>query len=273
MRRRRPGPGDDRRAPELTQPAAAHRHHFVFVGGLHRSGTTFLWECLAAHPAVSAFAGTGAPRDEGQWLQSVYPTAAEFGGAARFGFKPEAHLTESSALVSDDSRARLLDEWSRHWDMDKRVLLEKSPPNLIRARFLQALFPEASFVMILRHPIPVSYSIARRFGAGVRLAQLVRHWVACHELLAEDLPHLERVRVVHYERVVAGFADELAGVYAFLGVPYHELRRAPELDRNAGYAPRWSEDPQREEVTRWFDDDVRRFGYSLDDWDLLEPWA
>ena len=128
------------------------RHRFVFIGGLHRSGTTLLGRCLAAHPEVSGFADTGVPADEGQHLQDVYPTARTYGGPGRFGFAAEAHLTEDSPLVSEQSAESLLAAWAPHWDTARPVLVEKSPPNLIRFRFLQALFPEASFVAVVRAP-------------------------------------------------------------------------------------------------------------------------
>ena len=50
-------------------------HRLVFVGGLHRSGTTPLTRCLAAHAQISGFAHTGVEEDEGQHLQTVHPPA------------------------------------------------------------------------------------------------------------------------------------------------------------------------------------------------------
>ena len=138
-------------------------HTFVFVGGLHRSGTTLLGRCMAEHAQVSGFSGTGAREDEGQHLQTVYRAGKSHGGPGRFGFDPDAHLTEGSALVSDESRRLLLEQWGPHWDMSRPVLVEKSPPNLIRTRFLQALFPGARMIALVRHPVAVA-GATRQFG-------------------------------------------------------------------------------------------------------------
>ena len=110
----------------------------VFVAGLHRSGTTPLARLLAAHPEISGFDGTGVKEDEGQHLQDVYPSARRYGGAGRFALDPRSHLTEESPLATPENATRLARQWSQHWDLDRRLLLEKSPPNLVMTRFLQA---------------------------------------------------------------------------------------------------------------------------------------
>ena len=101
---------------------------------------------------VSGFSNTGVDEDEGQHLQDVMPTGQAFGGPGRFALDPASALTEASPLVSADNARRLADQWSRHWNTSRPVLLEKSPPNIVRMRFLQALFPSASFIMVCGTP-------------------------------------------------------------------------------------------------------------------------
>ena len=100
----------------------------VFIGGLHGSGTSLVHRLLRAHPAVSGFVGTGVWQDEGQHLQELIPTARSLGGPGRFGWHGDAHLTEESGLVAAGSTERLLRCWEPYWDLDRPVLVEKSPP-------------------------------------------------------------------------------------------------------------------------------------------------
>src|SRR5437763_1252312 len=97
-------------------------HRFVFLAGLHRSGTTLLARLLAAHPEVSGFSGTGADADEGQHLQTVYPAAKVWGGPGRFGFAPEAHFTEEQASerVEGGANEKYFGQW-RDMKRDPRM--------------------------------------------------------------------------------------------------------------------------------------------------------
>src|SRR5215475_9332199 len=182
-------------------------HKFIFLCGLHRSGTSPLFRSLREHPEISGFRNTGVPEDEGQHLQSVYPSARVYGGPGRFGFIAEAHMTESSSLYSESNAERLFSDWSRLWDTSLEFLLEKSPPNLIRGRFLQACFPNSYFVVIVRHPIAVSLATVK--FSHLRLARLFEHWQVCHRLFEADRPYLKNVLAIRYEDLCNTSSDIL----------------------------------------------------------------
>jgi hypothetical protein len=265
-------------------------HRFVFVCGLQRSGTTMLYRYLDEHPQVSALSGTARATNEGQHNQTVYPGDEFHSKGGRFAFRPQARFTEDSPLVTEENRRRLFEEWSRFWDVSKPYLLEKSPPNLIRTRFLQALFPESYFVVLLRHPVPVT--LATQPWGGDRTHRLMEHWIRAHELLAEDVPLLRRVRAVRYEDLVADPDGTLGGVFGFLGLDDPNPGRAVaegvnpdnfEADRtlrtgvNDKYFEEWRRRrgalPRRlyyDAITLRYERPVRAFGYSLRDPHALE---
>lgn len=240
-------------------------HTFIFVGGLHRSGTSLVARCLAAHPAVSAFRDTGVPEDEGQHLQSVLPPARVFGGPGRFALHPDAHLTESSPLVSDESRERLLSEWGPHWDLEKEVLLEKSPPNLIRGRLLQALFPGSMLVAVVRHPLAVAYATQRWSRSSLR--SLIRHWLAAHETFAADRSRLERAAALRFETLIEHPDAALVPVFALAGLEPVPAAVEVRRDANEVYLDRWRNENRvrRARLIRSHEERVNAFGYSLRD--------
>jgi hypothetical protein len=256
------------RHPALRWPAV-EGHQFVFLAGLHRSGTTLLARLLAAHPEVSGFSGTGVPADEGQHLQCVYPAAKESGGPGRFGFAPGSHLTEVSPLVSEESASKLFEEWSGHWDLSRPVLLEKSPPNLLKTRFLQALFPGSAFVVIVRHPIPVSIPTATWRGTR-RYGRMFEHWLRCHALFEVDRERLERVHVLTYEQLVHDPFGVLSGIFDFLGLEPIPPSERVEGGANEKYFRQWQELKRELRMRAYLDlvsfryeRRMRRYGYSL----------
>jgi len=218
---------------------------------------------------VSGFQGTGAPEDEGQHLQTVFLPAHAHGGASRFGFDPEAHLTEQSSLVTPANRAKLFDEWKQHWDLGKPYLLEKSPPNLIRTRFLQAMFPESWFVIIVRHPI--AYAFPRGEANTSRVVySLLKHWIACHEIVRQDRPHLKNQIVIRYEDFVARPEEWLKRIHGFVGIPYHPTVQDVRPGINKKYIDQWTQWGKGIAGRVWkgyvvgrFESRVLGYGYSL----------
>jgi hypothetical protein len=243
-------------------------HRIVFVTGLHRSGTSLLARAISQHPDVSAFADTGAPEDEGQLLQTVYPPGHAHGGPGRFGFSPEQHITEASPLATAENRDRLWAEWAPHWDLSQPVLVEKSPTHLTKTRFLQALFPGCAFVVVTRHPIAVA--CATQKWSSTRPHQLVAHWIRSHRLFASDRPSLARVHLLRYEDLVATPDAELDRIFRFLHIDPVPSGLELRQDINDRYFAEWRarrRSPVRslyiELVERRWEREANRWGYSL----------
>ena len=252
----------------------ADSHQFVFIGGLHRSGTSLLHRCLRSHPEFSGFADLGVREDEGQFVQSVYRPARDFGGPGRFAFNPDVHLTEDSPLVTEENRRRLYADWARHWQTNKRFLLEKSPPNIIWSRFLEAMFPGSRFVFVVRHPLATSLATAR-WHPYLKLGRLLEHWVRAHETLHADRKVLQHSCIMKFERFVKAPRDHLDQVSAFLQVesPMTDME-AIDQNTNAKYFLKWKKmvrslwhRRRAKSLVRSFESRVNRFGYSLADLD------
>lgn len=255
--------------------ALMEQHRFVFLGGLHRSGTSLTFRCLREHPEISGFVNTGVPEDEGQHLQSVFPKAFKYGGPAKFGFASAMSLDETSSFITPDNKRQLFEEWSRYWDMRKPYLLEKSPPNLIKSRFLQAMFPRSSFIFILRHPAAVTLA-TRKWRPRMRLSRILEHWLVCHERMRSDLKHLDRALVIHYEDFVAEPERVLGGIYKFIGVDTVPTSEEIRGNVNEKYFTKWREESRglmnklrMWQAVRRYEDRFRSFGYSLSD--LSDP--
>jgi hypothetical protein len=208
---------------------------YVFVCGLHRSGTSLLGRNIARLENCTGFKNTGALMDEGQRLQDVYPPAATYGGVGRFGFDPRTHRTEKSELLTPQNVARLRASWHSYWDNDKTICIEKTPGNLLMTRFLQAAFPNSYFIVIRRHPVAVSMAGQKWTVNVTSLDNLFAHWLHCHELFEEDKKYLRHLYELRYEDYVADPAKYHEEIAAFLGtrVP------PPPKDDKFRYVVQW----------------------------------
>jgi Sulfotransferase family len=270
-----------------SQPGALPGSRMVFVGGLHRSGTTPLSRVLGAHPSVSGLHDTGVTEDEGQHLQSVYPPARTYGGPGRFALSPAAHLTEDSPLATPEAAAGLSQAWLPYWDPNRELLLEKSPPNLIMGRFLQSIFPGSAMIVVMRHPVIVGLSnvkwrrlVARRWWLRTSLHDLVLHWFVAHELFREDAGHLKRLHVLKYEDLIAEPDRELEAIQRFLGLDQPFATDLLRTSHSQRYEQTWDEMPNklvasrvRRRIEREFGDRASKFGYDISDPRVRTPWS
>ncbi|MEL6815386.1 MAG: sulfotransferase [Cyanobacteria bacterium J06598_3] len=128
--------------PTRTPPTA-------FIIGCGRSGTTILGQLLSTHPTIRYLFEPyhlWAALDERSDVLNLYHNGA-------------AQLMMSANESSDSARntfARLF------WPVDdSQMLIEKTPLNVYRIGYLQALMPQAKFVHIVRDGVDVAHSISR----------------------------------------------------------------------------------------------------------------
>ena len=210
----------------------------VFVCGLHRSGTTILAKSIGDFENCTLFRDTGVLMDEGQFLQNVYPADIAHGGAGRFGFKREAHLTEASSVLTADAAERLRSAWQRHWDPDKSIRVEKTPGNLLMTRFLQAVFPSAYFIIIRRDPVAVA--LATQKWSRTSLNSLFDHWLRCHDIFTADKPHLEHCYQLTYEDYTSDPQKYMFEIATFLGLTVRGGTDWPTIKNyNDRYLDQW----------------------------------
>ena len=277
-----------------TDPSRGHQ--LIFVCGLHRSGTTPLANALAQHPQVSGLIGTGLKENEGQHVQAVYPSANTHGGAGRFALHDDAHLTEQSDLATADNARRLWEAWTPYWDLDREYLLEKSPPNVMMTRLLQKFYPNASFVVVVRHPVVVALSTKKwrrllntrwrriatfRWWNYASLSSMVGHWVRAYDTLAADSGHLQRVVLVRYEDLVTDPDRELGRIQRFLGLS----SAIPAGSLSGSHSTRYEDTWQAMRIGSWrqrrsvhdivnrYAGDIARWGYDVQDLRVNRPFT
>lgn len=159
----------------------------VFIIAMPRSGSTLLFDVLRRHEAVRAWENEAYP----PWV-AVDPTVAT--GPNGDAFAPEA-LDEGASRRA---------EWSLHAGVMRRGwrekrgrvryrLIEKTPPNILRVRALDAMFPDAVFIHLTRDaPQSIASMLeGRDRGLSVR-AWPQKHGHEWHFLMAPGwLGHLD----------------------------------------------------------------------------------
>ncbi|MBP0484124.1 sulfotransferase family protein [Sagittula salina] len=190
-------------------------HRYVFVGGLHRSGTSLTARLIAALPGVAAIEGAPVPENEGVYLQGAIPHTARHGAPMQFATDPSQHLVEGCGYDRLETRTRLEEDWAP-WFGEGAWRVEKSPVNLTRMRLYQQIFPLSQFVVVTRHPEKVASAVAKWVDCPA--PALVDHWLDAHDTVAEDMTYLHAVLVLRYEDLIADPQASLDRLAAFLGV-------------------------------------------------------
>lgn len=189
----------------------------VFVVGFPRSGTTLLEQLLDAHPALQSF-------DEQPFLQKCILRMQDM------GLRYPAELNGLSVEQLGDLRRHYFSLCSKASPMRAAGAryVDKNPLNLARLPLIQALFPRANVIVVIRHPADCVLSCymqhfrAPAFAVTMRtLAATAGMYDQVFSFYRDARPQLNLdVFELRYESFVANTADNAAAVIEFLGLPW-----------------------------------------------------
>ena len=186
---------------------AVDERGWLFVLGVNNSGTTLLSEILGRHDEVRTMPS------EGHHLTNGLPRPGDHSVIRNWTARPEVFRRTD---IDHATAEKILYDWSFFFEPGRGYLLEKSPPNTIRALWMQEHFQPATFVGLARHPYAVCEGIMRK--SGLSLVTAAKHWRAAYSWLLEDWPRLRHATFVRYEELCHDPWAVLSKVHEFLAL-------------------------------------------------------
>lgn len=198
--------------PVLKSPNASDSP--IFIVGFPRSGTTLLEQMLDAHPRLQSM-------DERPFFNNLSNQLDTQ------GWRIPEDIHKLTQRDCDELRKGYLtlacDKIKRRWDAQ---LVDKNPLNMLWLPLIHRLFPEAKFILALRHPCDVMLSCyMQNFQSMVltvaceTLESLAKAYVAAFECW---LYHVDVIKpdlfVSRYESLVADTPGQTRRIAEFLGL-------------------------------------------------------
>lgn len=245
----------------------AREYKWIFVLGCNNSGTTLVSNVLRLHPAIS-----GMPR-EGQKLTKVMPKPELLGCPRLWTERLDAfRLTEGDNRYD---KARLVYDWIKYKQPSTEFILEKSPPDTLRSRWLQEVFGNCYFIGIVRNGYAICEGIRRRNGHS--LERCARHWNLANKIMVEDSQFLNHFKLLTYEEFTYNPIGVLDSLAEFLGIdktPFHSIAGRKFVVRNIDGTPSPIKDFNSSSLSRLSAEDeatitlharemLERFGYLI----------
>ena len=188
---------------------------WVFLVGCYNSGTTLLAEVLGRHPEISALP------TEGHFITDQFIKDYEIGLPRMWVDREDIFMMDESSTGPDPDRIKK--EWGMRLDTSKPVLLEKSPPNVSKMRWLNRYFDNPVFIGVIRNGYAVAEGISRKAKpkhrpSGWPIEKSAYQWKRSNEVMLESAEYVNRFKLITYEEFTENTGSVLDEVTDFLGI-------------------------------------------------------
>lgn len=203
----------------------------VFLIGFPRSGTTLLDQVLDAHPAVEVL-------EERPLITGLAARLAESAGY------PGALETVSDAICAEMRTAYFAERNRFLTPSAGAIYVDKMPLNIVHVGLILRLFPQARFILALRHPCDVclsclmqNFSLNHSMAVFCSLPDTIRFYREVFGLWQLYLEHLKPAFVtVKYEGMTRDLRAAADPVLDFLGLDWDDrVMHFHEHARQRGY--------------------------------------
>ncbi len=195
----------------------------IFIGGLFKSGTSLLRAMLGQHPHIAT--GLETYWFDIDWNELEGANSKERLRRIAAFYQIDNDEAEALARCSADVRAFLDELLGRHARVQgKRRWAEKTPGNVIYARRLFSLWPEAGLIHVVRDPRDVLASLrqARKWDDPDYFASMWCKFFGAVEEAKADPPWPEgNFAEIRYEELVTRPEQVMRRVIEFAGEPWH----------------------------------------------------
>lgn len=169
----------------------------VFIVGMPRSGTTLMEQMIASHPRAAG----GNELEEIPRLAELVSPRSDLHG---FVSQTHANLTPENIRTYAESYLRVLRQGRESADR----IVDKLPGNYFYLGFISILFPNATIIHAVRHPLDVCLSCYFQNFTQLRWTSDFESIAAMYRSYREALDYWKRVLPegkildVHYERLI-----------------------------------------------------------------------
>lgn len=263
----------------------------IFIVSLPRSGSTLLQRLMMGHSSIDS---CGEP-----WLALPLMNIVEDEGMiANYGQRSAVRsiksyfegISDAKDVYYAASRKFLLEMYGARSEENVEYFVDKTPRYFRILKQLREMFPETTFVVLIRSPLSVFGSMLNFIKGDLKyLPMWWNDWNEGHRCIAEWIDADDNTLLVRYEDLVANPRGEISQVTEAFGLEFEEGQlealNAQQLDRGdpTGMARYHSVDTaplkswqsaidsftKKRAANKWLsqlpDDVWRAFGYSKND--------
>ena len=183
-------------------------HEHVFITGCTNSGSGFLRFLISKHPELSVL------MEEGHKYSNILPNDNSKSNMKNRLFSLHQDVYRWTGDKKID-RKQLKKDLYKHWNLNKKYLVEKSGHHMLRVGVINEVFAPAKFIWLVRNGYVVCEGLRRRKGHDIK--DCAKHWNRANKIMMEDSKGLD-VHIVKYEDLCANPQETLDKIFAFIGV-------------------------------------------------------